>query len=241
MKKLRVQTVMEARVCDLVFGNLRYRLRLNIFLWKACTYCLPTKANLLKRKNIANPSFHLCGSFPEDVKHALWDCEAVKIVWCKDFSWVNRFEAANGTFLYLMEWLITKLGIADLFATTAWLIWTHRNKSQLLEKTTQLGSIGEATKSWLLQFRSSREEHCCGKLPRRCKWLPLEPGEFKANFDGAMFNESDEARVGAVIRDSMSQIIPAMAEKIRKPHCVECLEMFAARRAVTFASKISLQ
>uniref|UniRef100_A0A7N2LE19 Reverse transcriptase zinc-binding domain-containing protein n=1 Tax=Quercus lobata TaxID=97700 RepID=A0A7N2LE19_QUELO len=151
---------MEARVCDLVFGNL---------------------------------------SFPEDVKHTLWDCEAVKIVWCKDFSWVNRFEAANGTFLYLMEWLITKLGIADLFATTAWLIWTHRNKSQLLEKTTPLGSIGEATKSWLLQFRSSREEHCCGKLPCRRKWLPLEPGEFKANFDGAMFNESDEARVGVVI------------------------------------------
>ena len=31
VKKLRVQTVMEARVCDMVFGNLRYRVRLNIF------------------------------------------------------------------------------------------------------------------------------------------------------------------------------------------------------------------
>lgn len=136
------------------------------FLLKASLDSLPTKANLLKSKIIAYPSCHLCGSFPGDVKHALWDCEAVKIVWCKDFSWVNRFEAANGTFLDLMERLTTKPGIADLFATTAWLIWTHRNKSRLLEKTTPLGSIGEAAKSWLPQFRSSREEHCCGKLPR---------------------------------------------------------------------------
>ena len=91
----------------------------------------------------------------------------------------------------------------------------------MLEKTTPLGSIGEATKSWLLQFRSSREEHCCGKLPRRRKWLPLEQGEFKANFDGAMFNKSDKAGVGVVIKDSMGQIIAAMVEKIRKPHSVE--------------------
>ena len=126
---------------SLVLGNLRYRVRLNIFLWKASTDSLPIEANLLKRKIIADPSCHLCGSFPEDVNLALWDYEAVKIVCCKDFSWVNRFEAANGTFLDLMERLITKLGIADLFVTMAWLIWTHQKKSRLLEKTTELGSI----------------------------------------------------------------------------------------------------
>ena len=78
-------------------------------------------------------------------------------------------------------------------------------------------------------------------MPRQRKWLPLEQGEFKANFDGAMFNKSDKVGVEVVIKDSMGQIIAAMAEKIRKPHSVECLEMFAARRAVTFASKIGLQ
>ena len=65
--------------------------------------------------------------------------------------------------------------------------------------------------------------------------------EFKANFDGAMFNESDEAGVGVVIRDSMGQVIVAMAEKIQKPHSMECLEMVAARHAMVFAAKISLQ
>ena len=65
--------------------------------------------------------------------------------------------------------------------------------------------------------------------------------KFKANFDGAMFNESDEAGVGVVIKDSMGQVIATMAEKIRKPHSMECLEMVAARHAVVFAAEISLQ
>ena len=76
---------------------------------------------------------------------------------------------------------------------------------------------------------------------RRQKRLPLEPSEYKANFDGAMFNENDEAGVVVVIRDSMGQIIAAMAEKIKKPFSVEGLEMVAARRVMLFASEIGLQ
>uniref|UniRef100_A0A7N2LAZ9 Uncharacterized protein n=1 Tax=Quercus lobata TaxID=97700 RepID=A0A7N2LAZ9_QUELO len=40
------------------------------------------------------------------------------------------------------------------------------------------------------------------KVVRRRKWQPPNPGEYKTNFDGAMFNECDEAGVGIVIRDS---------------------------------------
>ena len=37
---------------------------------------------------------------------------------------------------------------------------------------------------------------------RRRKWTPPIPGDYEVNFDGAMFNESDEAGVGIVVRDS---------------------------------------
>lgn len=56
-----------------------------------------------------------------------------------------------------------------------------------------------------------------------------------------MFNESDEAVIGIMIRDSMGLVIVAMAEKIHKPHNVESLEMIVARRAVIFASELGLQ
>lgn len=59
------------------------------FLWRACSDCLPTKVNLMKRKIVADPQCELCGSLPEDTKHALWGCEAVRRVWCVEFRWVD--------------------------------------------------------------------------------------------------------------------------------------------------------
>ena len=118
------------------------------FMWKACSKSLPTKANLMKRKILTDPTCHLCGRVAEDTKHALWDCKAVKVVWCKDFSWVNRFEATHGLWLDLVDRLLSKSRVVELFVTTAWFIWTHRNKSRLMEKTILLGSVGEAAKNF---------------------------------------------------------------------------------------------
>lgn len=76
---------------------------------------------------------------------------------------------------------------------------------------------------------------------RQRNWQPPNPGEYKTNFDGAMFTESDEAGLGVVVRDSNGLVVAAMEEKIKQPHSVECLEMLAARRAVMFVKEIGLQ
>ena len=44
-----------------------------------------------------------------------------------------------------------------------------------------------------------------------------------------------------VVRDSAGQVIAALAEKIKKPHSMDYLEMMAARRATVFAQEIDLQ
>ena len=174
------------------------------FLWKACANSLPTKVNLMKLKILADPLCHLCGRILEDHKHALWDCdcEAVKSVWCKDFTWVNQFEATHVTFLDLVDRLISKPRVTELFATTACFIWTHRNKTKLMEKSLPLGSIAEAAKKFLQQFRSCQEEHSRGRQIQRCKCCHQNQVIIKANFEGAMFSESDEAGIGIVVRDS---------------------------------------
>ena len=89
------------------------------FLWRACTNSLPTKTNLLRRKIISESLCHQCGKSDEDTKHALWDCEAIKQVWCVDFGWVNRFETEQGNFLDLFDRMVSKSGKAELFAISA--------------------------------------------------------------------------------------------------------------------------
>nr|POE82207.1 hypothetical protein CFP56_49825 [Quercus suber] len=128
---------------DLWFGIWKLKVpgKIKHFLWRASTNCLPTKANLLKRKIVTNSIHHRCGQCEETTMHALWSCEAIKLVWCNDFSWVNQFEAAQGDFLDLVGRFMSHPQVMELFATTVWHIWLHRNKTRLGEHTVALGMI----------------------------------------------------------------------------------------------------
>ena len=53
----------------------------------------------------------------------------------------------------------------------------------------------------------------------------------KTNYDGVMFDESDEAGLGVVIRNSEGQVLATLSEKIKKPPSVVTLELLATRRA----------
>ena len=50
----------------------------------------------------------------------------------------------------------------------------------------------------------------------------------KANYDGAVFGEEQEAGIGVVLRDSEGQVLAALSEKVRLPATVEVIEMLAA-------------
>ena len=65
-------------------------------------------------------------------------------------------------------------------------------------------------------------------------------GMYKANYDGAMFAESEEAGIGVIVRDGKGDVIVALAEKIPYPGSVEVLEALAARRAAKFAMELGL-
>ena len=67
--------------------------------------------------------------------HALWECEVVKSVWCSEFEWMNMFKAVQGSFYDLVVRILTKPRVPEIFATRAWFIWSHRNKTQLKEST----------------------------------------------------------------------------------------------------------
>ena len=62
---------------------------------------------------------------------------------------MDKRVTAYGSFLDLVELCLTKPGVGEVFRTTAWFIWTHRNKVRLRERTIPLSSVGEAAKHFL--------------------------------------------------------------------------------------------
>ena len=111
---------------------------------------------------------------------------------------------------------MSKPRVREVFATMAWFIWSHRNKSRLQEKSAPLSGIREAVCNFLQLFSSCREHSGSTKVVRRRTWQPLNPGEYKTNFDGAMFNECNEVGVGIVVRDSKGLVVIAMAKKKKR-------------------------
>ena len=67
------------------------------------------------------------------------------------------------------------------------------------------------------------------------RWCPPNSDLVKVNFDGAMFNERDEAGIGVIIRNPRGEVMAAFSEKIQKPHSAKILELLAAKRAMRFS------
>ena len=76
--------------------------------------------------------------------------------------------------------------------------------------------MGEAAKNLVQQVQSVCDGHKGVRQTRRCKWTPPPAGDFKANFDGAWFDESDEVGIGIMVRNSSGLVLAALAEKIKK-------------------------
>ncbi|XP_050255142.1 uncharacterized protein LOC126701039 [Quercus robur] len=130
--------------------------------------------------------------------------------------------------------------LIDLFATTAWFIWCRRNKVRLNEPVIPLNKIADEALHYLRTYRNghSKEKR---KTPRgKIKWSPPPSGMFKTNFDSAVFEESGEAGIGVVIRNSAGEVMASLSEKIPLPATVEAVEMLAARRAVRFVQEVGL-
>ena len=72
-------------------------------------------------------------------------------------------------------------------------------------------------------------------------WCPPPHARFKANFDGAIFQSSNEAGIGVVIRDHRGEIIGSLSLRIPPPPLtIAEVEALACRRAVLFAKELCL-
>ena len=72
-------------------------------------------------------------------------------------------------------------------------------------------------------------------------WRPPCINIYKANFDGAIFQELQKAGIGVVIRNSNGEVIGALSESYFLLATVEEVEAIACRKAVSFAINLGLE
>jgi ribonuclease HI len=58
------------------------------------------------------------------------------------------------------------------------------------------------------------------------------------NYDGAVFNDRNEAGIGVIIRNHQGEVMGALSQRIPYPHSVEAVEASAARSAIQFAKDL---
>ena len=76
--------------------------------------------------------------------------------------------------------------------------------------------------------------------PQPQRWLPLESGIYKVNYDGAYFVEEEEAGIGVIVMNELGQVMASLAEKLIMPSTVEVPKAMTARRAMIFMEELGL-
>lgn len=70
--------------------------------------------------------------------------------------------------------------------------------------------------------------HGLKQKPTLVRWKPPTTGEYKVNFDEAVFVEIEEAGIEVVIRNEKGEVMVVLSEKMALPSSIEVLEMLAA-------------
>ena len=61
------------------------------------------------------------------------------------------------------------------------------------------------------------------------------------NFDGAIFRESNEAGIGAIVRNHRGEVMVALCQRIPYPYLIEAVEASAAKVAVKLVLDLGIQ
>jgi len=63
---------------------------------------------------------------------------------------------------------------------------------------------------------------------------------YKTNYDGAMFEDSEEAGIGVVVCNASGEVLVAFSEKILFPGLVDLVEVIVVRRATQFIVELGI-
>ena len=227
--------------------SLKIPAKVRHFLWRACHEALPTRTNLQFRHVIQDPRCANYMETNETVLHALWQCKPIREMWTASPWSSSMIQNQYLNFMELFHHCHSTLPAPEfqLFATTTWLIWHQQNRQWLNQQTVPINQLRMHAQQYLSEFLATQVSHSITTgqpaSPIKVVWQPPQPGRYKANFDGAFFEETHEAGVGVIIRNHKGEVMASLCQRIHFPHSVEAMEAYVARSAVQLSRDLGLK
>ncbi|XP_062171134.1 uncharacterized protein LOC133876926 [Alnus glutinosa] len=185
-----------------------------LFLWRLCNDILPTKEKLWKRRIVENPLCPFCGIEVESSIHAVWLCDAAKIVWSECSPRIHKCVSDVSDFLTLFGILEGRLEREEIefFAMVAQRIWFRRNRFVFDGILTHPSILLKSTKESIEEFRKALDS-----IDQ--KWMG----------------------VGIVSRDSNGQVIASKCSYHRYVSNSLVAEAFGAKLCVEFGILLGMK
>ena len=104
--------------------------RVGTFVWRACFYILPTKANLFHKKVLVDPLCSVCGQVDETTVHILWECPLARNVWVLVWGRIQKTNSSTTSFFLLTRQMMERLSKKELemWTMVVWSLWKAHNR-----------------------------------------------------------------------------------------------------------------
>ena len=130
----------------------------------------------------------------------------------------------------------------EMFATITWCLWNRRNALHFGREAHPISKISFVAIALLQDFISSQIPEAPLSRPSiRHQWRPPEPGYVKVNFDAALFNHTNSAKLGVIVRDWRGVNLGTPSAPALLSSSVADMEAFTCLRVVQFATELDLQ
>ena len=188
----------------------------------------------------------LCALPQESTIHALWECTVAQDVWHGSVRALQKCGTGQLDFVALLKYLLDRLNKTEveLFLVQAWLIWNQRNIVVYGGKLLEPGWLNRHAAELLEEFQQSQvslqADAAMGITWQVLQndgthWIPPPQAVYKLNYDAAMFENSASSGFGAVIKNSIGEVMVAMIVKGLAVQGSEVAELLACRKVLEFA------
>ena len=157
--------------------------------------------------------------------------------------WSFRDTMTFSNFQHLILHVIEANMDLEVFSMVVWSLWHRRNQVRVGKAVLPLGQTLARVQQQLQDYYRAQPVKSTPPqtIPHsNTRWTPPFGATLKVNYDGAIFRETNEAGLGAVIRNSAGRVLASSVERVTLPQTVAEVEAAAARRAILLAKELNL-